>query len=161
MRIEFIDKIKSTLAKFGFESLATYESVPVTADLVDGDIPSWKNVNDIIGSSLPGPVVINIPANSQTPIVIDFTNSTIKIGSESAASVGADLAKYKDNPDLLFEAITSPNNTSPKPTEPWITNKQWSNSTYTILEVLTIQPDTDTGASGGLTLDDINIIIKP
>jgi hypothetical protein len=107
------------------------------------------------------PKVYNLPANSETPVIINFDDSTVKIGAASPVSIGFDLSDYQANPDIKFEIITSSLNTTPKDTAAWISNKEWFDITYSSLVELTLQPDTDTGISGGLTLDNINIIIKP
>jgi hypothetical protein len=118
-----------------------------------------------VGVSLIAPIVIpviyNLPANSETPVIIDFDNSTIKIGTASPVSIGADLTNYQSNPEVKFKLVIDSTNTKPIGNEGWISNEEWTDNTYTSLVALTLQPDTDTGLSGGLTLDNINIIIKP
>lgn len=125
------------------------------------DYITRQQFNDNVPSPNFAPFIYNLPAGSQTPIIIDFNNNTIKIGAASPVAIGVNLTNYKENPGIRFEVITSAANTSPKPTDPWITNKQWFDITYVLLVSVTLQPDTDTGLPGGLTLDNINIIIKP
>lgn len=114
-----------------------------------------------IPTTLPSPIIYNLPAGSETPVIIDFSASTIKIGAASAVSIGSDLTNYRANPDIKFKLKIDATNSRPIGNEGWITNEEWagSNAYASLLEV-TLQPDTDTGLEGGLTLDDINIIIK-
>lgn len=134
--------------------------VPITTIDPD-DYITRQQFNDNLPAQKYSPFTYNLPSGSQTPVIIDFDNSTIKIGAASPVAIGVNLTNYKENPGIRFEVITSATNTSPKPTEPWITNKHWFDITYVLLVSVTLQPDTDTGLAGGLTLDNINIIIKP
>lgn len=118
---------------------------------------------DNVPLTQPDPIIYHLPAASKTPVIIDFSASTIKLGTDAAISIGYDLSNYQGRGTSIdFEAILGVDTTSPKESAPWITNKKWSGSgTYTTLIAATLQPDTDTGVSGGLTLDNLNIIIKP
>lgn len=142
-------------------SMLSYDTTPVTGDLVDNDIPAWKNVNELVGNVAPIPFVYNLPAGSQTPIILNFNNSTIKIGAASPVNIGTDLTKYKSNIDVVFSIIIDSINTKPTGNIGWITNEKWADNSYISLVEITLQPDTDTGLPGGITLDNINIIIKP
>lgn len=46
-RSEIIDYIKSYAAKFVFGNLASYETLPTTADMVSTDIPAWGNITEL------------------------------------------------------------------------------------------------------------------
>lgn len=163
VRVEILEKIQAATPgdKVLSLSLLAYNQLPVTADLLDNDIPAWKNVNELINNVSLIPFIYNLPANSQTPIIINFLFNTIKIGAASAISIGGDLSNYQSNPDVKFKIPGIGLNTKPTGNEGWITNEEWSDSTYTSLVELTLQPDTDTGMPGGLTMDNINIVIKP
>lgn len=50
-RSEIIDYIKSYASKFTFGCQASYETLPDSTDLVDEDIPAWRNVTDAIDAS--------------------------------------------------------------------------------------------------------------
>jgi|ERR1700744_9112 len=160
---EIIEALQSTTPedKLLLLSLLTYEDLPITDDLTDNDVPAWKNVEDIVGTISAAPFLFNLPSGSETPIVINFTDNTIKIGSASPIPIGEDMSNYQKNPDVKFTVIIDDTNTKPIGNEGWITNQEWADDTYISLVNLTIQPDTDTGVAGGLTLDNINIIIKP
>lgn len=163
VRTEILEAIQAATPedKVLLLSLLTYDELPIAVDLLDNDVPAWGNVTGLIDGVFPIPIVYNIPANSETPIIVDFLNSTIKIGSASPGYIGVDLTNYKSNPDVKFKLVIDSENTAPIGNDGWINNELWTDGTYTSLAILTIQPDTDTGLSGGLTLDNINIIIKP
>lgn len=163
VRVEILEKIQAATPgdKVDLLSLLAYNQLPVTADLLDNDIPAWKNVNELIANISLIPFIYNLPAGSATPIIINFLFNTIKIGAASAVSIGGDLSNYQSNPDVKFKLVIDSTNTKPIGNEGWITNEEWADNTYTSLVALTINPDTDTGMPGGLTKDNINIIIKP
>lgn len=155
---KFLDIIKSFGGYLRVDNLAGYKEDYVLDDLGDNDFPTKAMLVSYVPT--PDPVVYNVPAESETPIIINFEDSSIKIGSASPVSIGASLAAFAKNPEIKFEIITSSNNTTPKDPAAWIVNKEWA-SAYASLVELTLVPDTDTGLSGGVTLDNINIIIKP
>lgn len=108
------------------------------------------------------PIIYNLPSGSETPVIINFSDSSIKIGSAVAVSIGYDLTNYRSNPDgIKFEIIGSEDElqTTPKDPGAWL-KKTYTDNTYTELSLATITPDTDTGMEEGVTLDNINIIIK-
>lgn len=70
--IKIIDYIKAHSAKLTLGTLASYETIPTTADLVNEDIPSWKNVNDITGAIPPAPLELDvINAGTTIPYFLD------------------------------------------------------------------------------------------
>lgn len=135
-----------------------YDSFKGTLDFADDDLPNWRAVKAF--SNAP-PFPYNIPSGSQTPIIINFTDNTIKIGTAGPVDIGKVLTNYQNNPDINFDLVIDATNTKPIGSVGWITNKQWVNNSYASLVSITLQPDTDTGLPGGLTEDNINIIIKP
>lgn len=68
-RSEIIDYIKSFAAKFIFGNLASYETLPVTADLIATDIPAWGNIASVVPSITLDP----IPAGTLIPFFIDIS----------------------------------------------------------------------------------------
>lgn len=161
MRVaKFIDIIKSFGGYLRVDNKAGYKEDYELDDLGDNDFITKQ----IFVNNAPEPVAAfpyNLPANSETPIIINFVDGTIKIGSASPVDIGTDLTVYQQCLDVKFDQIIDSLNTKPVGNEGWISNKKWTDNTYTIVEELTLQPDTDTGLPGGLTLDNINIIIKP
>lgn len=73
-RSEIIDYIKAFGAKLGIGSLATYDTLPVTGDLEDNDIPAWGNVLAATGGTLPIPVTVT--AGDSQPLTIPYTGIT-------------------------------------------------------------------------------------
>ena len=162
-RIKLIDFLKSSgLDAIRSLSKAGYQAVYAITDLAGNDwITKDILLDAIVTFGIPNPFVYNIPANSQTPIIINFEDSTIKYGAGSPVFMSVDLLSYQQNPDIKFKQIIDSENTKPIGNEGWIANEEWTDNTYTSLVNLTLQPDTDTGLPGGLTIDNINIIIKP
>jgi hypothetical protein len=83
-RSEIIDYIKSHTPKFEFGNLATYETLPVSGDLADTDIPAWGNVkNNVLTLDV-------IPAGTWIPFFIDISlftsvNATAEIITKATA----------------------------------------------------------------------------
>lgn len=80
-RSEIIDYIKSFADKLVFGSLASYEEVPTTSDLVNEDIPAWQNINELIGNILLDPVLYNINAEDPNPVTIDYASLYSQFGN--------------------------------------------------------------------------------
>lgn len=162
-RIEIIEELQAATPDDNIIalSLLVYNEIPVTDDLLDADIPAWKNVKDIVENISLTPFIYHLSAGTETPVIINFLFNTIKKGVASPVSIGGDLSNYQANPEVRFKIIIDSTNTKPIGNDGWITNEEWTDNTYTSLVALTLQPDTDTGVPGGVTLDNINIIIKP
>lgn len=160
MRVaKFIDIIKSFGGYLRVDNKAGYKDDYELDDLGDNDFVTKQ----ILVNNEPEPLVAfpyHLPANSETPVIINFVDGTIKIGTADPVDIGADLTVYQQSFDVKFKRIIDSENTVPIGNEGWITNEEWSDDTYTSLVELTLQPDTDSGLPGGLTLDNINIIIK-
>lgn len=72
--IKIIDYIKASVSKVILGSLTAYESIPNTEDLEDADVPSWKNVNDILVGIPPVALPLNVIASGTAiPYFIDAT----------------------------------------------------------------------------------------
>lgn len=156
---KFIDIIKSFGDYLRIDNKAGYKEDYVLEDLGDKDFVSKQIMVDNT-PELPDPIVYNLPDGSETPVIINFADNTIKIGSADAEAFPGDLTKYKFNPTVKFKLIVDDTNSVPIGNEGWITNEEWTNDSYAELIEIILQPDTDTGLPGGLTLDNINIIIK-
>lgn len=157
---KILDIIKSFGGYLRIDNKAGYNETYTFSDLGDKDFVPKQVLADFIPVGIE-PIVYNLPAGSETPIIIDFSANTIKIGSASAVAIGFDLSDYQSNPDIKFKLVIDSTNSRPVGNEGWITNEEWATAdTYATLTELTLQPDTDTGMEGGLTLDDLNIIIK-
>lgn len=161
MRVaKFIDIIKSYGDHLRIDNLAGYKDDYEFDDLGDNDLITKKIFSENVPSLSQPPLIYNLPAGSATPILINFVDSTIKFGGASEVPIGTLLTAFKANPTIKFKQVIDTENTKPIGNEGWITNEEWADNTYTSLVELTLQPDTDTAAPGGLTLDNINIIIK-
>lgn len=70
-RIEIIEAIQASTPddKILLLSLLTYNSLPITADLLDNDVPAWKNINDAIENIF---IPLRIPFTSQTGLTINW-----------------------------------------------------------------------------------------
>lgn len=158
---KFIDIIKSFGGYLRVDNKAGYKEDYTLDDLGDNDFPTKLMLVSYVPT--PDPIVYNLPAGSETPIVINFPASTIKIGAASAVAIGSLLPGYSANPDVKFKQVIDTENTKPIGNEGWITNEEWADDTYTSLVELTIVPDNieDPENPGSyITLDNINIIIK-
>lgn len=157
---KFIDIIKSFSGYLRVDNRAGYKEDYEFEDLGDLDFITKKIFSETVPTLLLAPYIYNIPAGSQTPIIFNFADDTVKFGAASPVELSYDLSTYRANPDIKFKLIIDANNSKPIGNEGWITNEEWSGGAYANLVELTLQPDTDTGLPGGLTLDNINVIIK-
>jgi|GEM_PF-6153053 len=120
----------------------------------------------IVHFTEPVSVAIAVPQGKETPIVINFTDNTIRFGAaqpEQLFDVNAlavDLSLYRISPTIDFKAIIDGENAKPVGGFWWITNEQYTDNTHSSLVAATLQPDTDTGAPGGLTSYDLHILIS-
>lgn len=72
-RIEFIDLIKSMLAKLVVGTLAEYSSDFDVADYTDNTLPSWKKTKDYADANVPAGVSDTAEIGDPNPIVIPFS----------------------------------------------------------------------------------------
>lgn len=130
----------------------------------------WPNSSDLSDAGLvvksTPPYVYNLPANSKTPIVINFNDSTIKFGTDAAIAIGTDLTAFQASQvNIMFKKIDGVDDTI---TTPYlgvaVLAEQWADNTYQSLVSISLLPETPSGTSGdsgtGLTIENINIIIK-
>jgi hypothetical protein len=139
----------------------TYEEFYTGVDFADDDQPNVRAVKEWINAAAVPVFIYTLSPSTETPIIIDFDNNTIKKGSAAAVAIGTDLSVYQSNPDIKFKLIIDAFNSRPIGNDGWISNEKYSDGSYAVLSELTLQPDTDTGFPGGFTRDYINIIIKP
>lgn len=158
---KFLDIIKSFSGYLRVDNKAGYKDTYTFDDLGINDFVTKQVLADFIPVGIT-PIVYNLPAGTETPIIINFADDTIKLGSASVVDIGFSLSNYRANPDIKFKLVIDDENSRPIGNEGWILNEEWDGeASYQTLVELTLQPDTDTGIEGGLTLDNLNIIIKP
>lgn len=102
------------------------------------------------------PKIINIPLATPVPILIDFAAHTIKFGAAAAVDLGYSLDNYRGIPTILYKKTVTSNTTDPLYQMQAVT-EEWTDSSQTILSKLYAYPQND----GSVTLEEINIIIKP
>lgn len=143
-------------------NLTGYKASKALGELGDKDFIT-KEILVAYTPAVVEPFVYNLPAGSKTPIIVDFDNNTIKFGTDAAIDIGTDLSVYQGSQDnVIFKLIDAVDDTITKPyNNVQVLVEQWFDNTYQSLTSISLLPDTDTGLSGGLTLDNINMIIKP